>query len=177
MISALTLETVETPIGDLHLVADGEGLLRAVDFVDCEDRLRRLLDRRLGSSGYMLVPGSVPSAIPSALRAYFSGELGAIAGIPINASGTPFQETVWTALRLISPGELLSYSMLADRLAKPGSARAVGHANGVNPLCVVVPCHRLVSRDGKLTGYSGGIERKRWLLDHEARNSATLERR
>lgn len=170
MTLALTLETVETPIGDLHLVADDEGLLRAVDFADCEDRLRRLLNRRLGSTGYVLSAGCIPRAMPAALRAYFCGKLGAIGGIPIDTGGTPFQASVWTALRSVPPGRVVSYSTLAGQLlAKPNSARAVGHANGVNPFCIVVPCHRVVAHDGKLTGYCGGMQRKRWLLDHEAR--------
>ena len=167
----LTLETIGTPLGGLLLVADGEDLLRAVDFADCEMRLRRLLDHRLGRVGYELVPGAVPTGMKLALTAYFAGDINAIQSITLRTGGTPFQNEVWTALRLIEPGRPLPYSALAERLGRTGAARAVGHANGANPFCIVVPCHRLVGVGGSLTGYSGGIERKRWLLDHEAKHA------
>ncbi|WP_249137370.1 MULTISPECIES: methylated-DNA--[protein]-cysteine S-methyltransferase [Bradyrhizobium] len=160
---------METPLGVFHLVADGEGRLRAADFADCESRLQKSLSRQLGVSHVALVQGTLPQAIPAALRAYFSGQLDAIAGVPLKASGSPFQERVWRELRSVDPGAPLPYAALAARLGKPDAARAVGHANGANPFCVVVPCHRLIGGNGKLTGYSGGLERKRWLLAHEAR--------
>ena len=164
----LAVETVETPLGPLLLVADSEGVLRAAEFADCEARMRRLLHRRLGRAGYELRPGPVPNTIKAALAAYFAGDLMAIERIPVNTCGTAFQNAVWSALRAIAPGQTVTYSQLARTLGKPRSARAVGHANGANPVCIVVPCHRLVGADGALTGYGGGIERKRWLLHHEA---------
>nr|WP_246225470.1 methylated-DNA--[protein]-cysteine S-methyltransferase [Pseudochelatococcus lubricantis] len=128
----------------------------------------RLLERRFGSGSFQLSPGSVPKATKRALETYFAGDLAAINAIPVAGSGTEFHEHVWNALRSIAPGSPVSYGDLAIRLGRPGSARAVGLANGANPLCIIIPCHRLVGAKGALTGYSGGIERKRWLLDHEA---------
>jgi methylated-DNA-[protein]-cysteine S-methyltransferase len=168
MTLALAIEMVETPLGAVLLAADGDGILRAADFADCEARLRGLLDRRLGHDGYELLPGPVRAAIKAALAAYFAGDLAAIGRIPVQAGGTAFQNAVWSGLRAIEPGRTVTYSQLASNLGKPRSARAVGHANGANPICIVVPCHRLVGADGALTGYSGGIARKRWLLHHEA---------
>jgi methylated-DNA-[protein]-cysteine S-methyltransferase len=164
---ALAIETVETPLGDVLLATDAEGVLHAAEFADCEARLRGLLGRRLGRDGYELRRGPVPAAIKAALAAYFAGDLGAIGRIPVQAGGTAFQEAVWSGLRAIEPGRTVTYSQLARTLGKPRSARAVGHANGANPICIIVPCHRLVGADGALTGYSGGLARKRWLLDHE----------
>lgn len=169
---ALAMETVETPLGALLLVADGESVLYSADFADCEDRLRRLLDRRLGSVGYVLSPGCVSTEITTALAGYFAGDLDAIRRIPLKPGGTPFQGAVWAALRASEPGNPITYAGLADRLGRPQAARAVGHANAANPFCIVVPCHRLVGSAGALTGYSGGVERKRWLLDHESCRSA-----
>lgn len=169
----LSLEAIPTPIGDMLLVADGQGLLRAADFADCEDRLARLLDRRLRPGGYALIREAVPATIAARLRDYFAGDLAALDAIAVRSDGTPFQQTIWQALRTIPPGGTLNYGRLAERLGRPQSARAVGHANGANPFCVVIPCHRLVGADGALTGYSGGTARKRWLLDHEARHTAS----
>ncbi|WP_018185307.1 methylated-DNA--[protein]-cysteine S-methyltransferase [Kaistia granuli] len=171
---SLTLETIPTPIGDMLLTADADGFLRAADFVGCEARLSRLLDRRLGDGGYVLAGGAVPTAISGALRDYFAGSIAAIDGIAVKSGGTPFQQDVWQALRAIPPGSPLAYGRLSDQLGRPRSPRAVGHANGANPICVVVPCHRLVGADGALTGYSGGTDRKRWLLDHEARHTPSI---
>jgi methylated-DNA-[protein]-cysteine S-methyltransferase len=170
----LTMENLATPLGAFILVADEQGRLRAAEFADGEDIMRKLLDRRFGPSAYRLSPGRVPEKIKSALTAYFSGRLGAIGRIALQTDGTPFQNVVWTALQAIEPGRPLTYSALARRLGRPQSARAVGHANANNPLCIVIPCHRLVGASGALTGYSGGIERKRWLLDHEARHSRAI---
>lgn len=171
--TAITLGEMTSPLGTIMLAVDHSGHLRAADFADCESRLHLLLNRRLGENAYDLSPGKIPATIKTALKSYFAGDLAAIRQIPVTASGTPFQESVWNALRKIAPGEAISYSALARRLGRPQSPRAVGHANGANPFCIVIPCHRLVGANGALTGYSGGIARKRWLLDHEARHAAT----
>lgn len=171
--TAITVGEMASPLGTIMLAVDGNGQLRAADFSDCESRLHLLLNRRLGENAYDLHPGKIPATIKTALKDYFAGDLAAIRRIPVTASGTPFQETVWSALRKIAPGHAISYSALAHRLGRPQSPRAVGHANGANPFCIVIPCHRLVGANGALTGYSGGLERKRWLLDHEARHTAT----
>jgi O-6-methylguanine DNA methyltransferase len=106
------------------------------------------------------------------LRAYFAGDLSALDGVPVAPSGTPFQLAVWAALRAIPVGETASYSDIARVIGRPSAVRAVGAANGANPIGIVVPCHRVIGRDGSLTGYAGGLDRKRWLLRHEARQLA-----
>jgi methylated-DNA-[protein]-cysteine S-methyltransferase len=101
------------------------------------------------------------------LDAYFAGELGAF-DLDVDPQGTPFQRRVWDELRRIPFGETISYSELARRLGDPKLVRAVGVANGRNPISIVIPCHRVIGADGSLVGYGGGLERKRWLLEHEA---------
>jgi methylated-DNA-[protein]-cysteine S-methyltransferase len=170
----LTVARRKTPLGDILLVVDGDGVLRAADFADCEDRLRRLLGRRLRPATYRLAAGRAPAAISQPVDAYFDGELGATQSIPISLDGSAFQEEVWEASRKIEPGFVITYAGLATRIGRPQAARAVGHANAANPFCVIVPCHRLIGANGDLTGYSGGVERKRWLLDHEAKQPSRL---
>ena len=169
--SLLISGTIDTPIGPLTLIADEAGMLHMAEFSHCLDRMERWLGRRLGKDRAKLEAGNVPGSVEDAFAAYFGGDVGAIRGLAVWLTGTAFQNEVWTALRDIRPGETFSYGMFADGLGRPQSARAVGHANGANPLSIVVPCHRLVGADGALTNYGGGIERKRWLLDHEARHA------
>ena len=171
---ALARETVETPLGAFTLVADRDGVLCAADFADCESRMRGLLDRRFGPAGYDLLSERVPATIKAALTAYFNGDLPALDRIALSTAGSAFQHNIWTAVRTIAPGRTLTYAQLAHRVGRHRAARAVGRANGANPLCIVIPCHRLVGASGALTGYAGGIERKRWLLEHEARHAAGL---
>jgi methylated-DNA-[protein]-cysteine S-methyltransferase len=109
-------------------------------------------------------------AITEQLDAYFAGELEDFA-LDLSPHGTPFQQRVWDELTKIPYGETMSYSELAQRLGNPNAVRAVGLANGRNPISIVVPCHRVIGADGSLTGYGGGLERKKWLLEHEAVNS------
>jgi methylated-DNA-[protein]-cysteine S-methyltransferase len=162
------MDRTETPIGELIVVVDGEGSLRAVEWTELEGRLARKLGRQFGADGYALERGRNPGGVTAALSAYFDGALGIIDVLPVAAAGTPFQRRVWKALREIPCGTTVTYSELARRIGHPSSVRAVGHANGANPVGVVVPCHRVVGKDGSLTGYGGGIFRKRWLLAHEA---------
>lgn len=164
----LSTDRIRTPIGELILVADVEGRLCAVGWTDHEARLKRTLDRAYGAGGYALAQRRNPGGLTAAISAYFDGDLGSIDRITVAPAGTPFQKRVWKALRAIPCGKTLSYSELARRIGRPEAVRAVGHANGANPVGVVVPCHRLVGKDGSLTGYGGGISRKRWLLAHEA---------
>jgi methylated-DNA-[protein]-cysteine S-methyltransferase len=161
----LILDRQPSPIGELLIVTDGAGVLRALDFHDHEHRLDRLLKTHYGP----LRPdaGSAPAAISDALEAYFDGEFAALNTIHWATNGTVFQHAVWTALTQIPAGETITYSELARRAGRPAAIRAAGHANGANPLSIVAPCHRVVGMDGALTGYGGGIERKRWLLAHE----------
>ena len=159
----LLLDRLPTPIGAALLVTDEAGRLRALDWEDHEERMRRLLRPR----NARLDPAPAPQTVRRPLAAYFSGELSALGEIDCEPGGTPFQRRVWEALRRIPPGRTMSYGALAAELGAPAAARAVGHANGANPISVVVPCHRLIGAGGALTGYGGGIARKRWLLAHE----------
>lgn len=116
---------------------------------------------------YSLRPTRDAGPTSRALDAYFAGDLAALDGIPVRMPGTEFQTSVWTALRRIPVGTTVSYSGLAQQVGRQAGCRAVGFANGANPVGIVVPCHRVIGADGGLTGYGGGIERKRWLLEHE----------
>jgi methylated-DNA-[protein]-cysteine S-methyltransferase len=166
----LRLDRIATPIGEALLVTDEGKNLRALDWADYEDRMRRLL--RLHYGTMPLEAGAAPAELRQALQDYFAGDLTALQRIPWRTAGTAFQRDVWTALTRIPPGETLSYGALAAQLGKPEAVRAVGTANGANPVSVVVPCHRVIGADGSLTGYGGGLERKRWLLQHEGARSA-----
>ena len=168
----LFLERIDTPIGELLLVADRDKNLRAVDWTEYEPRMRRLLRLHYGEDGFTLEPATSPSNLAAAMKNYFGGELGAIDNLPVQTAGTPFQRAVWSALRDIPRGVTESYSKLAQRIGRPAAVRAVGLANGSNPIGIVVPCHRVIGADGTLTGYGGGLERKRWLLAHELRHTA-----
>jgi methylated-DNA-[protein]-cysteine S-methyltransferase len=159
------LDRLKTPIGIALLVTDIEGILRALDWEDYEPRMRQLL--RLHYGAVVLADGQAPESIRHALAGYFAGDLEGLNTIPWRVAGTPFQRNVWTALPTIPAGTTLSYGALALRLEVPKAVRAVGHANGANPLSIVLPCHRVVGADGSLTGYGGGLDRKRWLLEHE----------
>lgn len=163
------VERLSTPTGPMRLVTDEQQRLRALDWDDHEDRMLRLFQRGYGPDAVRLREAPARSAAARALEAYFAGELDAVAALPTAARGTTFQETVWTALRSIPVGQTLSYGALAARLGQPTAARAVGMANGANPIAIVVPCHRVIGANASLTGYGGGMERKRWLLEHEGR--------
>ena len=166
----LTFASIATPLGGLTLAVDADGALCMAEFSDCEHRMERWLRKR-GIQGEKRVVLPASAEIEMAFAAYFAGDLSTLDTIRIGLDGTPFQNRAWTELRRIEPGQTFSYGAFAEQLGKPRSARAVGHANGANPLSIVVPCHRLVGADGALTNYGGGIERKRWLLDHERRHS------
>jgi methylated-DNA-[protein]-cysteine S-methyltransferase len=165
------VDQLDTAIGKLVIVSDGEGNLRALDWADYEERMERLLRLHYGQQGYRLQPASDPHGLASAMRRYFAGELGAIDNLPVKTAGTPFQREVWRALRNIACGSTVSYGKLAEQIGRPKAVRAVGLANGSNPVGIVVPCHRVVGSDGSLTGYGGGIRRKEWLLRHEQMNT------
>jgi methylated-DNA-[protein]-cysteine S-methyltransferase len=158
----LAIDHLDTPLGRLAVVTDGASL-RAVGWTDGHARMARALE------GAELVETENPLGVTEALRAYFAGELDAIDALPVDGRGTPFQRTVWRALRDIRFGETISYGELARRIANPAAVRAVGLANGANPIGIVVPCHRVIGANGTLTGYGGGLGRKRWLLAHEQR--------
>lgn len=163
----LTLDRVATPVGEVLLVTDGEGAVRALDFADYEDRMMRLLRRH--APGAILAGGRAPERVRAAVEAYFGGDLQALDGLTVTTAGTDFQRSVWQALRAIPAGETRTYGQLAAAIGSPKAVRAAGLANGQNPVAVIVPCHRVIGANGTLTGYAGGLERKRWLLDHERR--------
>lgn len=159
------LDTLASPIGDLRLIIDADGVLRALDFEDYEERMNRLLRRQYGE--VVLVKGAAPDSIRAAIQRYFAGEFDALREIPMRTGGTAFQRSVWEALTRIPPGETLSYGAMAAKIGAPAAVRAVGLANGANPIALVAPCHRVIGANGSLTGFGGGLHRKRWLLQHE----------
>ena len=169
MSTTFLLERLDTPLGEMLLACDEQGRLRIIDWLDYEDRMRQLLRRQYPGTAVTLVETTEPSACSQAIKAYFEGDLAAIDGIEVATGGTDFQRAVWKALRDIPTGQTVSYLELATRIGRPTAVRAVGLANGANPISVVVPCHRVIGSGMKspLVGYGGGLERKRWLLDHE----------
>jgi methylated-DNA-[protein]-cysteine S-methyltransferase len=161
----LFVRHLDSPIGTLTLAWDGDAALRALDFDGFEERFQRLLASQYGES--QLLDARIPGQFRKPLDAYFAGELTLIENLPVRTGGTAFQQQVWAGLREIPAGKTMSYGELARKLGKPGASRAVGRANGANPVGIVVPCHRVIGADGSLTGYGGGEHRKRWLLEHE----------
>lgn len=171
------LERVPTPCGELSIATDADGALRALDWVDHEWRMRQLLKQQYSRDDVQLTAAA--RAISDASRvlgSYFAGDLRAIEALVVRTGGTPFQREVWAALRTIPAGQTISYGALAKRLNRPSAVRAVGMANGANPISIVVPCHRVIGADGSLTGYGGGLPRKRWLLEHEGVRLAAFQR-
>jgi methylated-DNA-[protein]-cysteine S-methyltransferase len=165
------MDRIDTPIGQLLLASDETGKLRALDWADYEERMRRLLRLHYGKDGYSLAPMHNPHGLGDRMERYFADDIRAIDDIEVETAGTPFQRIVWRGLRNIPGGSSISYSKLAQQIGRPNAVRAVGLANGSNPIGIVVPCHRVIGADGSLTGYGGGLNRKRWLLDHERRNA------
>jgi methylated-DNA-[protein]-cysteine S-methyltransferase len=163
----LLLDRIPTPIGSILIAVDHEGNLRTALFTEDDEVIRRQLRLHYGRAGFTLKTATNPGGLSSVICRYFAGDLHAIDAIPVETGGTSFQREVWHALREIRCGATTSYGELARRIGHPSAVRAVGSANGANPIVVVVPCHRVIGSDGSLTGYGGGIERKRWLLNHE----------
>jgi len=181
---ALTLETLETPIGPILVAADAAGRLCAVEFWNDEAAMRKILQRHFGAAEVAF--GKVASSLHTAFERYFAGDAKALKSVPWRTGGTAFQQSVWKALTTIPVGETWSYAQLAAAIGKPSAVRAVGLANGANPVPIVIPCHRVIGKSGALTGFGGGLDRKRWLLRHEgaafddaapARETKAVERR
>jgi AraC family transcriptional regulator of adaptative response/methylated-DNA-[protein]-cysteine methyltransferase len=168
-VRGLVAEEVATPLRPMLAVASARGicLLEFSDRRELATGIRRLGARRrlpivTGSSDHL-------ARLRAELDAYFAGTLERF-GVPLDLDGTPFQRRVWDRLRRTRYGDTISYSRIATEAELPGAVRAVGRANGQNPIAIVIPCHRVVGADGSLCGYGGGLWRKQWLLDHERRH-------
>ena len=159
----LHIDHMDSPVGEITIVVH-DGALCALDFFD-RSGLRERLEQRF--EGARFIETRDPAGVRSALERYFAGELDALAELRVDPGGTPFQQKVWRALREVPCGETRSYGDIAHAIGKPGASRAVGAANGRNPVGIVIPCHRVVNADAKLGGYAGGLDNKRWLLAHE----------
>jgi methylated-DNA-[protein]-cysteine S-methyltransferase len=160
---AIQLGSVDTPIGALTVAARGSSIC-LLHFDASERSARGALAK--------WYPGELVEKVrdpggAAVLRRYFDGDVHALDELPVEMNGTPFQKRVWAALRTVKAGQTSSYAALAKRIGSAAAVRAVGAANGANPVAIVVPCHRVIGADGSLTGYGGGLRRKEWLLRHE----------
>ena len=160
----IELKVIDTPVDTLTLAARN-GRLCLVHF----GRDAAAVEQTLGRwyPGEIVHEGKDPAGAVTSLGHYFAGELDALDAVDVELNGTPFQQRVWTALRAVRAGRTASYAELARTIKAPAAVRAVGAANGANPVAIVVPCHRIIGSDGTLTGYGGGLRRKEWLLRHE----------
>lgn len=164
MSTRLRSSRLETPVGPLVVFAR-EGALCILGFGGRPEVFLPDLERRFGPIG--VEETADPAGAITALARYLEGDLYALDAVSVDLGGTPFQQHVWSALREIPAGRTVSYSELARRIGMPSAVRAVAAANARNPVSIVVPCHRVIGADGSLTGYGGGLDRKRWLLAHE----------
>jgi methylated-DNA-[protein]-cysteine S-methyltransferase len=160
----LLSDNIETPIGPMILVAR-DGVLLVLEFNDAKDRAERELRQRFGA--YELQSASNPFGLSDKVRDYFTGDLHALDNLLTDGGGTEFEESVWRELKKISCGTTVSYGDIARKLGDIQLSRAVGTANGKNPIAIAVPCHRVIGSNGQLVGYGGGLHRKEWLLKHE----------
>ncbi|MBO6808625.1 MAG: methylated-DNA--[protein]-cysteine S-methyltransferase [Thalassospira sp.] len=166
MTTQINVVRYASPIGKLSLASIGCKLVH-LDFEDNDDRLHIIQNRRFKDLEWQ-EGGQAPAPVIKWLDDYFTGTVGALPTDAINMVGTAFQKSVWDALITIPSGKSVSYAGLADQLGNPKAVRAVARANALNPVSIIVPCHRVIGSNGTLTGYAGGLERKKWLLDHEA---------
>lgn len=164
----LFVERIKTPIGALLITHDGKRLAN-IAFADREERREKELTRDFPDA--VVKRAAKVTHFATALTSYFHGEVRVIDKIPVMDFGTDFQRHCWKALRRVRPGTTRSYGEHARIIGHPAAARAVGAANGFNPISIVVPCHRLIGADGGLVHYGGGLERKRWLIEHEVRHA------
>ncbi len=165
---------ISSPVGEL-LLGLYEGKLCALTFPNPRHPVLEPLQKR-DRVEWVDADGADFAPFTKALRAYFKGAFDALQALPVAAFGTDFYQEVWRELRKISPGETISYSGLAERLGRPDAVRAVAQANARNPVSIVVPCHRVIAKSGKLQGFGGGLDTKQWLLTHEgARTQQSLQ--
>lgn len=162
--ASIDVATVASPVGELTIAAKDDRVCMVHFGARSRDVLARLAawypDAETRAT-------EDPAGAVGVLRRYFDGDLGCLDEIEVELHGTPFQTSVWKALRDVKAGTTVSYMELARRIGSPAAVRAVGAANGANPVAIVLPCHRIIGANGSLTGYGGGLDRKRWLLDHE----------
>ncbi len=167
----LSRARLQTPIGEMIAFDSGVGLC-ALEFIEPARRHTRL-QARLARwfLPHEIMDRDTPTIVMTRawLGEYFEGRSADISGIPLDMRGAPFEQRVWGALCAIAPGDTTSYGAIAHALGSAGRSRAVGAANGANPVAIIVPCHRVIGASGALTGYGGGLERKTWLLEHERR--------
>jgi methylated-DNA-[protein]-cysteine S-methyltransferase len=159
----IRIHTFDSPIGPLT-TAERAGRVCLLHFGADGEEIDRVFERWY--AGEARVRQTLP-AVAEILGRYFGGDLSVLDTVPVELNGTPFQKKVWLALRRIPSGATISYAELARRIGSAAAVRAVGSANGANPVAVIVPCHRVIGSDGSLTGYGGGLDRKQWLLAHE----------
>jgi methylated-DNA-[protein]-cysteine S-methyltransferase len=162
---------IQTPVGNMLALDAGAGLC-ALEFTGPRDRHARLEARlRRFFFPYDIVDEQTATfdLTRGWLRSYFEGLDADTSSIPLDLRGAQFEMQVWAALRRIPPGTTTTYGAIARAVGAPGAARAVGAANGANPIAIVVPCHRVIGSSGALTGYGGGLDRKTWLIEHEHR--------
>ncbi len=160
----IQLSHLDTPVGRVLIAATPDGLC-GLDFAESDERVRARLEKTI--PGATFSSGPLAKAATKRVAAYFDGDLKALDALETAAVGTGFQKKVWAALREIPLGATTSYAHIARSIGHPTAVRAVGAANGRNPIALVVPCHRVIGADGSLTGYAGGLWRKQWLLQHE----------
>jgi methylated-DNA-[protein]-cysteine S-methyltransferase len=160
----LRTDTIDSELGPIVIVTDARALC-ALDFGDCEERMKDLLTRRF--EDFALRHEANPLGVSEKVRAYLAGDLQSLDGVAVDPGGTEFQRTVWSALRTIPVGTTRTYGQVAASIGRPTAPRAVGLANGRNPVAIVIPCHRVIGSNAALTGYGGGLPRKQWLLRHE----------
>ena len=165
------IDRTQTPLGEGVIISDGDGAIRVFYWDDPGHRWKRALLGRYGEVTLKEKKGAFGHA--RTLKNYFNGDVETLDTMPVAFAGSPFQLKVWNALRKIPGGTTTSYGALARKIGKPDAVRAVGLANGQNPVALIVPCHRVIGSNGSLTGYGGGLPRKRWLLEHEARHAGS----
>jgi methylated-DNA-[protein]-cysteine S-methyltransferase len=162
---------IDSPLGELAIAANGSRVV-ALCFEGVWPKRRLALEARFAGAAFARTPD--PAGALSRLREYLDGDLHALDDVEVEPAGTPFQRSVWSALRRIPVGRTCSYAALAADVGRPAAVRAVGAANGANPVAIIVPCHRVIGSDGSLTGFGGGLPNKRWLLAHERALPADL---
>ncbi|MCZ6863597.1 MAG: methylated-DNA--[protein]-cysteine S-methyltransferase [Alphaproteobacteria bacterium] len=160
----IVCDSFESPIGVITAHVANNALIH-LDFEDCSARTQRLLRRRFGDIQPKRTDN--PLDIRDRIAGYFAGDWRAFENLELESGGTEFQREVWAELRRIPLGQAISYADLAQSIQRPAAVRAVARANALNPIAIIVPCHRVIGKDGTLTGYAGGLKRKEWLLRHE----------